>query len=471
MTFDLKLSNLPKSYKDLILKNLIVKQLPTQYDPSPTTINCYIVNRDNDTISLPMGVWPQYLKKIPNNTEFDKMNKVTFIKKLLTIDTDPDKRGRDQDVIVKTALERLDKQGSVFMCLHTGAGKTAISIYLSIILGLKTIVLSHLDVVKQQWAEEYTNFSPNIKTQFINKPNCKLDPDADVYIIGIHKAFLCDIDFSRIGTVIVDEAHIATVTAFTQSLFKFRPRYLIGLSATPNRSDGLDILFNLYFGKPEDFIIRKEKKNFIVYKVETEFEPKIEYSMVKGRQTVKWNTVVQSIEENEDRWALIVDIIMNHPNHKIIVLCNRKILSNGIYNLLIKNREDAELLIESKKTWNKNARVLVAGFKKGGVGLNDPKLTMAIIASDTKDSRQYEGRIRTVNNIIYHIVDNYKSLQTHYKLCEKFYIEKGATIKTITKYHIMIQKHYYNYLLLKYLTILDIKDDILTSYIYLLIDT
>jgi superfamily II DNA or RNA helicase len=473
MTFDLKLSTLPKQYRDLILKTLIVKPSATQYEPSPIPYDCYVVNKEKDTISLPLGVWQQYLSKFPNTQQYDKINKnVKFIKNLLTIDTDPDKRGRDQDVIVKTALNRLDKYGSVFLSIHTGGGKTAQSIYLSINLGLKTVILSHLDVVKQQWAEEYENFAPGIKTQFLNKPNCKLDPDADVYIIGIQKAFISNFDFSKIGTVIVDEAHIATVTAFTQTLFKFCPRYLIGLSATPNRSDGLDILFNLYFGAKEEFIIRKEKKDFIVYKVETEFEPRIEYKNVKGRQTVNWNTVVQSIEENPDRWRLIVDIVLNHPRHKIIILCNRKILSNGIYNLLIEKGEDAELLIESKKKWNKDARVLVAGFKKGGVGLNDPKLTMAIIASDTKDSRQYEGRIRTVNNIIYHIVDCYNPLQNHYKACEKFYIEKGATIELITKYNIMIQKYYYNYLLLKYMDIdvVDIKDEILTFFICSLID-
>jgi hypothetical protein len=93
--------------------------------------------------------------------------------------------------------------------------------------------------------------------------------------------------------------------------------------------------------------------------------------------------------------------------------------------------EDAELLIGNTKKWNKDARILVAGFKKGGVGMNDPKLTMAIISSATKDSRQLEGRIRTNNNKIYHLVDDYKTFEKHYLECEKYYIEKGATIETV----------------------------------------
>jgi len=475
MAFDLKLSTLPKQYKENILKTLIVKQQQTQYN-DPISYECYKINRLKDVVSLPIGIWHMYL---PMNGflngyqhDYDKMSKnVKFTSTLLSIETDPHKRGRDQDVIAKIALERLEKYGSIFLCLFTGMGKTALAIYLSIILGLKTVILTHLDVVKQQWIEEYEKFTNHvIKTQFINKPNSTLDPNVDVYIIGIQKANLCDIDFSNIGTVIIDEAHIATVTAFTQTLFKFHPRYLIGLSATPERSDKLNCLFNFYFGPTEDFIIRKEKKEFTVYKVQTEYEPKLEYKMVKGKQTINWNTVVQSIEENQERWQLIVDVIIGNPKHKIIVLCNRKILSNGIYNLLIQQKQDAELLIETKKTWNKKARVLVAGFKKGGVGLNDPELTMAIIASDTKDARQYEGRIRTVNNLIYHFVDCYKSFETHYKLCEKFYIDKGATVKKINKYHILIQRYYYQYLLLKHIDVIsDVKNYILNEFIYALI--
>jgi hypothetical protein len=102
--------------------------------------------------------------------------------------------------------------------------------------------------------------------------------------------------------------------------------------------------------------------------------------------------------------------------------------------------EDAELLIGNKKNWNKNARVLVAGFKKGGVGLNDPSLTMAIIASDTSDVRQYEGRIRTTDNIIYHVVHNHKSFERHWEPCETWYINKGADVKIIDMNYILLLK-------------------------------
>jgi hypothetical protein len=70
----------------------------------------------------------------------------------------------------------------------------------------------------------------------------------------------------------------------------------------------------------------------------------------------------------------------------------------------------------------------VAGEKKGGVGLDDPELTMLVLCSDTTDVRQYEGRLRTVNNLIYHVVDNYKPFEKHWDLCEEWYLERGAEI-------------------------------------------
>ncbi len=474
MAFDLNLSTLSKIQRDSILKNLMVKPAATQYEPHPTASPCFIVDKVNDTVALPLGVWQQYLTVFPNGEgdTYDKMNPdVKFTKSLLTADTDPSGRKRDQDVIVAQALPQLYKNGFVFLALQTGMGKTSLSIYLSIVLGLKTVILSHLNIIKEQWAEEYNHFTGNtIKIQFLNKPNIKLDLDADVYIVGIHKAMSANLnEFIDIGTVIIDEAHIATIAAFTQTLFKFRPRYLIGLSATPDRNDGLHSLFNFYFGSCDDFIIRKEKKPFTVYKVETDFKPTIDYKKVQGRQTVNWNTVVQSIEENPKRWQLIVDIVMNNPNNNIMILCNRKIQSNGIYNLLIENNQDAELFIESKKTCNKNVRIIVSSFKKAGTGFNNERLDFLIISSDTKDARQYEGRIRKQNSILYHIVDDYRSLHNHYKECEKFYVEKGATIHKINKYHILSRKYGSQYLLLKHMdTIIDIKNTILTFFIELL---
>ena len=52
------------------------------------------------------------------------------------------------------------------------------------------------------------------------------------------------------------------------------PRYLIGLSATPYRPDGLNDLLTIYFGNYK--IVRKLYCPHSVYRVNTGFTPKVE---------------------------------------------------------------------------------------------------------------------------------------------------------------------------------------------------
>ena len=326
----------------------------------------------------------------------------------------------------------IDGNGRFLLGTHMVTHNTTIGVYLSLKLRLKTMVLCHLEIVRKQWVEEYKKLGDNVTIQYLEGQRCQLDPDADVYVAGIQKAGSMSVnDFASIGTVIIDETHLSTVTAFTKTLLNFQPRYLIGLSATPDRPDGLQSLLTKYFGETTDFIVRKEKKSFTVYKVQTKFKPEISYMIVRGQMVRDWNAIISSIEKNNDRWRLIIEIVKKHPEKKIIILCNRNVLSIGLYELLKKEKEDVELLIGSAKRYDRSKRVLVVGFKKGGVGLNDPNLTMAIIASDTKDVRQYEGRIRTTNNLIYHLVDDDRSFQRHWEECEKWYREKGAVIKVV----------------------------------------
>lgn len=447
MSFALTLSSLSDKERRRILRKFTVQPKATQYNPDPPKYRCFQADAEDDSLKLPLGAWKKYLdprEGFPNGEaeDFDSMNpKAKFKGKLLTAETDPMGRGRNQKDVVEQALSRLELEGSVFIACYTGFGKSATAVYLSLALGLKTMIICHLDIVRRQWPGEYDKFSGgNVKTQFL-RGKCTLDPDADVYIVGIQKAAnMSSDDFLTIGTVIIDEAHISTVTAFTKTLLKFQPRYLIGLSATPDRADGLHSLLSNYFGDENDFIVRREVKEFTVYKLQTPFKPEISYTTVRGRSVPDWNKIVNSIEENPKRQGLIADLACEHPDEKIIILCNRNSLSIGVYDILKERGESVELLIQSKKTYDQTARILVAGFKKGGVGLNDPKLTMAIIASDTQDVRQYEGRIRTTNNIIYHLVDYYKPFQNHWEVCEKWYSEKGAEIKILGTKHTFGQK-------------------------------
>ena len=124
--------------------------------------------------------------------------------------------------------------------------------------------------------------------------------------------------FRDIGLLIIDECHQIMAESLSKCMQYILPRYVVGLSATPYRPDGLDILLELYFGKNK--IVRELYRKHIAFKVDTGFEPKIEKT-AQGR--LNWNSVIKSQSENEERNNLIIDIICKFPKRNFLVLSKR----------------------------------------------------------------------------------------------------------------------------------------------------
>lgn len=416
--------------KRKISKELVVKGKRTQYNPNPEKKCAFAIDRDNNKFYVPLSMYNLFLDEFPRNVdEYPKIN-LEFKGRMFSAEDDPSNRKRDQDVVSNKSIEKLENNRTVFIAAHTGFGKTSICTFLICYFGLKAMILCHSNSIKHQWADEITKFTEGeAKIQFV-KGNDKLREDTQIFICGVRKASTLDRNMVRdIGILVIDEAHLCTDTAFTESLLRFEPYYLVGLSATPDRNDGLHKLINIYFGDPKNYIVREEKKNFTIHKLKTSYKPEISYTVFKGKTVPAWTAMMTSLSEIEERWIKIAELSMHHTEHKIIILCDRVNMAENIYNYLLEREESAELLIGAKKKWDKTKRILVSNIKKAGVGLNDPDLTMLILAADTKDVRQCEGRIRTLNNVVIDIVDNYKTLEDHWDMRRRWYIKRGATIK------------------------------------------
>lgn len=460
MAIAIDLASITEEIKKEIFRMCLIKPSSTQFCPNPEPLYCFSVDVQENIVYLPMGIWKNFLEEFPKYEYL--RTKVYFKKDLYTLETDP-KGYRDQDLVANQVMAKLKKDNVAFIACPAGFGKTTMGNYFSCLLGMKTVVLCHIDKVNGQWVEEFEKFS-SAKVQRVRGKT--LDPEADVYVMGVKKASLMDRScFYGIGLIILDEAHIATATAFTKALLKFQPKYVIGLSATPNRPDGLTKVLTMYFGNKKEFITRFETKSFTVYKVQTPYEPEISYNFFQGKTTINWTTLVNSLAYNKERQDYICSLVEKHPEHRIMILSDRKDECKSIYEKIMSKEKNVLLMTGEKlgckfKGCSKKAkygvkvpircrahkisgmvdidklpttsyRVLVAGMKKAGVGFNDPTLTMLILATDKKDVIQLEGRIRTVDNIIYDLVDNNRSLENHWKIREDWYVKRGASIEII----------------------------------------
>ena len=421
MSLVIDIASLDDQSRSEIKKRCIIKPAKTRYNDDPDPAICFAVC--GPTAYVPLGVWRYFFDTFPQRT-YPKTN-ITTDKLLYDIDTDP-KGYRDQKTVFAQAIKRLKEDHTVFIAASCGYGKTTIGLKLCVELKLKFAVLCHIDKVKEQWIDEFKENS-TARVQWVKK---KLDPSMDGYVIGVQKAATLPREALKdIGVLIFDEAHIAIVTAFTKSLLRFQPRYVIGLSATPKRSDGLHKLLYMYFGPKKGFIVRQEVKDFTVVKVETPYKPEIRYTMVRGVSTLDWIHVINTIAYNGYRQRDAVNLVLAHPEQRIMILSARKEECKAVHQMLIDEDQSSLLLIGNTKKRPEGYRVLVAGTKKAGVGFDDPTLTMMILMADCKNVEQFEGRIRTSNNIIYDFVDDFRPFENHWKLRSAWYEKRGATIE------------------------------------------
>jgi hypothetical protein len=214
----------------------------------------------------------------------------------------------------------------------------------------------------------------------------------------------------------------------SKSLYYIKPRYLIGLSATPYRPDGLDSLLDLYFG--EDKITRKLFKPHIAYKVTTNFKPTVELTQ-NGK--VNWNVILDSQAMDRDRNELIIKIVQYFRDRTFLILTKRVAQGEYLVDRLTEVGEDVSSLIGSQQTLELSSRVLVGTNSKIGVGFDHPNLNSMILACDLEEYFiQYLGRcMRTeeVEPIIFDLVDKNSILEKHFSTRRAVYLEHGGTVK------------------------------------------
>ena len=303
---------------------------------------------------------------------------------------------------------------------------TISSINLACSIGFKTLILVNKLILIKQWREAINNFCPSSSVQCLTVKSYK--EDCDFYIINCQNVEKMGKHFfDDIGLVICDEVHLLMAETLSKSLQCVYPRYLLGLSATPYRVDGLDKLLDLYFGKNK--IVRELFREHTAYKVSTGFKPTIEYTQTGA---INWNTILESQADDITRNSLILKIISHFKDKTFLVLVKR--ISQGEYleSKLIEMGENVTSLLGKNQVFDVTSRILIGTTSKVGTGFDHPKLNTLMLACDVEEYFiQYLGRIfRTKEGlpIIFDLVDNNSILNKHWNTRRKIYQDHGGTV-------------------------------------------
>jgi superfamily II DNA or RNA helicase len=104
------------------------------------------------------------------------------------------------------------------------------------------MIIVHKEFLAEQWSEELKALVPGIRIGRIQGEKCDIGPEFDVAIAMIQT--LCSRNypmgtFDRFGFAIFDEVHHLGAEHFSMALQRVNCPRMLGLTATPKRSDGL----------------------------------------------------------------------------------------------------------------------------------------------------------------------------------------------------------------------------------------
>ena len=350
------------------------------------------------------------------------------------------------------ALKRAIDTGHGVLSLPCGFGKTTVALAIAAKLGPRTMIVVHKEFLANQWRERIQQFCPGATIGVVQQD--KIEINCDFVIAMLQSLSLKEYTFDQfesIGTLFVDEAHHVCARVFSQSLFKVCPRHVYGLSATPERKDGLTKVLHWFLG-PTFFAVERENQTQVqVFPIE--FDCRLYNDPPPCNRNGKLSLVqmitdlVEHHERNDMLVKLIKKIIIECGTRQILVLSDRRLHCEHLQSyfpeisgLYMGGMKEAALAETSTK------QIIFGTFSQAHEGLDIPTLDTVILVTPKSDIKQSIGRILRETGgkkncpQIYDILDKWSLLYAMYQKRRRVYKEGGFLIIADEKPDIVVNE-------------------------------
>ena len=324
----------------------------------------------------------------------------------------------------------------------TDSGKTILGIKLAYLLGLKTLIIVSRDVLVNQWQEsikEFTNLSDK-HIGLIRAGRVAVENKAFV-IAMIHtlaQDTLPEWVRNEFGTVIFDEVHIVGAETFSRAAPMFNCKTRIGLSATADRKDGMQKVFEWHIGSILAQSETVQSNNFRVVAIPYRGQDASHVGCVwAGKLSLgKYYNRLANCSERTDLITRAIVKLYERGEH-ILVLSDRiKILEDLKIGLELRRVRPGDIGLFTSKKKQGDRRILLATAGTADLGMNMPRLTALVYATPRADIRQSVGRLRTREDggqsVVVDIVDTASSIMRGwYGARRKIYLTKTKDITEV----------------------------------------
>ena len=336
-----------------------------------------------------------------------------------------------------------------------GSGKTQMGIALIMAHRRKALWLCHTADLLNQSRDRALRYIPKELIGTITEGKVNIGEGVTFATVQT----MCNLDLTQYmdfwDVVIVDECHrvsysVNTVTRYTKVLNHLAARHKYGLTATPERSDGLiratfALLGRVVYEVPDSAIADKVMQ-VKVHPVDTDTE--ITDDCLNTDGTINYVKLIEHLTTDPERNKQIARKIIENKNHSCLILSERLAQLEELRNLLPyemqeksafingkmqskKAKAEREQALEDMRTGKK--KYLFASYSLAKEGLDVPCLDRLILASPAKFSAvvtQAVGRIqRTAEGKDTPIVIDFVDREIGF--CERAYKERCRSYRKI----------------------------------------
>jgi superfamily II DNA or RNA helicase len=156
----------------------------------------------------------------------------------------PTPRPVQTQALAELAMTRQAGYKSALVVMATGLGKTHLAAFDAAQFDARTVLfVAHREEILAQAHKVFQRVFPNARLGAYTR--VKRDTKADMLFASVQTLsrlnHLERFEHDHFDYIIVDEFHHAQAPTYRRLIAKFRPRFLLGLTATPDRTDGADI--------------------------------------------------------------------------------------------------------------------------------------------------------------------------------------------------------------------------------------
>jgi superfamily II DNA or RNA helicase len=347
-----------------------------------------------------------------------------------------------QTEAVARVLERLAQASAMGMLiLPCGYGKTVCALALVQAVGRKTLVLVEKTSLLTQWQQRARTFLPEARVGKIQQD--VVDVDGAQVVVGMiqslaRREYPADVleKFGQFGLVIVDEAHHIAAPVYSQALKRLRARRIVGLTATPERRDGLTALLHWSMGSICHRVERQPERTLVTM-IEYGGGARKEIKFRDGR--IALPLMLNELARDAARNALIVGQLTRclALGRRVIVLSDRisqlrelheRVLARGV------NADDMAFYVGTTKPAERERAceraLILSTYSMAKEGLDIPALDTLVLATPKGDVVQATGRVQRQHEgkqtpYIVDVVDTFSIFQNLRYKRQKFYRDEG----------------------------------------------